>query len=85
LYLYSSDYENLLKEHSIKNLDWLVEEFNFLFNCKNQKYCQDDKQLANQIIICFSKNPDFTSDEKLNEMLHNTLKILEDFYPKLLT
>ncbi len=85
MYLYSSDYENLLKEHNIKNLDWLIEEFNFLFKIKCQKYCQDDKILANNIITCFSKNPDFTSDKNLNKMLQNTLKILEDLYPMLLT
>ena len=85
MYLYSSDYENLLKENIIKNLDWLVEEFNFLFECKHQKYCQDDKTLANQMITCFSRNPDFTGDEKLNKMRLNTLKILKDLYPMLLT
>ncbi|GAG89888.1 unnamed protein product, partial [marine sediment metagenome] len=62
--MYNSDYENLLKENIIKNLGWLVEEFDFLFKFKNQKYCQDDKTLANQIIACFSKNLDFTTDEK---------------------
>ena len=85
MYLYSSDYENLLKENIIKNLDWLVEEFNFLFERKHQKYCQDDKTLANQMITCFSRSPDFTGDEKLKEMLLNTLKILKDLYPMLLT
>ncbi|TES94833.1 MAG: hypothetical protein E3J90_11170 [Promethearchaeota archaeon] len=85
MYLYSSDYENLLKENIIKNLDWLVEEFNFLFESKHQKHCQDDKTLANQMITCFSRSPDFTGDEKLNEMLLNTLKILKDLYPILLT
>ncbi len=84
LYLYNSDYENLLKENIIKNLDWLVEEFKFLFECKKQKFCQDDKTLANQMITCFSKSPDFINDEKLNEMLIKTLKTLEDLYPMLL-
>ena len=82
--MYNSDYENLLKENIIKNLGWLVEEFDFLFKFKNQKYCQDDKTLANQIIACFSKNLDFTTDEKLSEMLFNTIKTLEDLYPMLL-
>ncbi len=82
--MYNSDYENLLKENTIKNLGWLVEEFDFLFKFKNQKYCQDDKTLANQIIACFSKNLDFTTDEKPSEMLFNTIKTLEDLYPMLL-
>jgi hypothetical protein len=73
-----------LKENILKNLGWLVEEFDFLFKFKNQKYCQYDKTLANQIIACFSKSPDFTNDGKLNEMLINTLKTLEDLYPMLL-
>ena len=73
-----------MKENIIKKLGWLVEEFNFLFQSKNQKYCQNDKALANQIVACFSKSPDFTNDEKLNEMLLNTLKTLEDLYPMLL-
>ena len=82
--MYNSDYENLLKENILKNLVWLVEEFKFLFKIKNQEYCQDDKILANQIIACFSRSPDFTNNEKLNEMLSNTLKTLEDLYPMLL-
>jgi len=82
--LYNTDYENLLKENIIKNLGWLVEEFDFLFKFKNQKYCQDDKTLANQIIACFSKNLDFKTDEKLSEILFNTIKTLEDLYPMLL-
>lgn len=65
-------------------MDWLIEEFNFLFKVKNKKYCQYDKTLANQIISCFSKSPDFINDEKLNEMLTYTLKNLEDLYPMLL-
>jgi len=73
-----------LKENILKNLDWLVEEFNFLFKIKNQKYCLDDKILANQITACFSESLDFTSDEKLNEMLLNRLKTLEVLYPTLL-
>lgn len=73
-----------MKENILKNLGWLVEEFDFLFKFKNQKYCQYDKTLANQIIACFSKSPDFINDGKLNEMLINTLKTLEDLYPMLL-
>ncbi|GAG61876.1 unnamed protein product [marine sediment metagenome] len=82
--MYNSDYENLLKENIIKNLGWLVEEFDFLFKFKNQKYCQDDKTLANQIITCFSKSLDFTNNEKQSKMLFNALKTLEDLYPMLL-
>ena len=73
-----------MKENIIKNLGWLVEEFDFLFKFKNQKYCQDDKTLANQIIACFSRISDFPNDKKLNEMLMNTLKTLDDLYPMLL-
>ena len=82
--MYNSDYKNLLKENILKNLVWLVEEFKFLFKNKNQKYCQDDKILANQIIACFSRSPDFTNNEKLNKMFSNMLKVLEDLYPMLL-
>jgi len=73
-----------MKENIIKNLDWLVEEFTFLFKFKNQKYCQYDKALASQIIACFSRISDYTNDKKLNEMLTNTLKTLDDLYPMLL-
>ena len=73
-----------MKENILKNLAWLVEEFDFLFNCKDQKYHQDNKTLANQIIACFSKSPEFINDKKLNEMLLKTLKTLEDLYPMLL-
>ena len=84
MYLYNSDYENLLKENLIKTLDWLVEEFNFLFKFKNQKYCQNDITLANQIVASFSKNHVFTNDEKMNEMFIKTLKTIENLYPMLL-
>ncbi len=73
-----------MKENIIKNLGWLVEEFEFLFKFKNQKFCQGDKTLANQIIACYSKSLDFLNDEKLSKMLFNTLKALEDLYPMLL-
>lgn len=84
MYLYNGNYENLLKENAIKKLDWLVEEFDLLFKLKNQKYCQYDKTLANQIFACFSGSSDFTNDEKLNEMLAITLRTLNKLYPTLL-
>ena len=84
MYLHNGNYENLLKENALMKLDWLVEEFDFLFKLKNQKYCQYDKTLANQIIACFSRSSDFTNDKKLNEMLANTLKTLNKLYPTLL-
>ena len=73
-----------MKENLIKKLDWLVEEFNFLFKFKNGKYCQYDTTLANQIIASFSKSPDFINDEKMNKMLFSALKTLEELYPMLL-
>ena len=80
---YHADYDELLEDSLIEELEWLKEEFEFLF--KSEKYCstEKDKQLANQIIENILKKLDFSGDNRINELLIKTLETLHFNFPDL--
>jgi len=81
--LYARDYESMLKDSLIQKLSWLEEEFNFLFNFKKRKYSQKDKDLANQIIENAAESINYSENDKMNELLIDTLKSIKSIYPEL--
>ncbi|MBY9011512.1 MAG: hypothetical protein KGD70_03980 [Candidatus Lokiarchaeota archaeon] len=81
--LCAGDYENMLKDGLIQKLNWLEEEFSFLFNSKKHNYSQKDRDLANQIIKNISDSINSSEDVRLKELLIDTLKSIKDIYPEL--
>ena len=81
--LYARDYENTLREELVQNLNWLEEEFSFLFNSKKHKFSQQEKALANQIIENISECVNSFRDLELNELLISTVKSIRSIYPAL--
>jgi len=81
--LTAGDYENMLKDGLIQNLNWLEEEFNFLFNSKERNYSQEDRALAHQIIKDITESIHCSEDVRLEELLIDTLKSIKSIYPEL--
>jgi len=81
--LCAGDYENMLKDGLIQKLNWLEEEFSFLFNSKKHNCSQKDRDLANQIIKNISDSINSSEDVRLKEALIDTLKSIKDIYPEL--
>jgi len=52
----SADYDKLLEQTKLEEIEWFKEEFDQLFNNKNGKYTDGDKYLANQILDNFTSN-----------------------------
>ena len=81
--LYARDYESTLREELVHNLNWLEEEFSFLFNSKKHKFSQEEKALANQIIDNISDCVRSLRDLELNELLTSTVNSIRSIYPAL--
>jgi len=81
--LYAGDYENMLRDSLIQKLNWLEEEFNFLFNSKKRNYSQKDIALANQIIKNITESVNYSESVRMKELLIDTLKSIKSIYPEL--
>ena len=81
--LNARDYENMLQDSLIQKLSWLEEEFSFQFKFKKRKYSQKDKDLANQIIENAAESNNCSKNERMKELLIDTLKSIKSIYPEL--
>lgn len=81
--LHSADYENTLNDAIIQKLNWIEEEFNFLFKSKRTKYSQKDRDLANSIIHNITESVNCAEDIRLKQLLVDTLKSIKNIYPEL--
>ncbi len=81
--LASGDYENILKDSLIQKLNWLEEEFSFLFNLKKRNYSQKDKALANQIIKNITESINSSESVRMKELLLDTIISIKSNYPEL--
>ena len=81
--LTAGDYENILKDGLIQKLNWLEEEFSFLFNSKKGNYSQNDRALAHQIIKDITESINCSEDAKIKELFIDTLKSINNIYPEL--
>jgi hypothetical protein len=81
--LYAGDYESTLKDGLIQKLNWLEEEFSFLFDSKKHEYSQKERALANQIVNSISECALCFNNVELKELLTDTLKSIRSIYPAL--
>ena len=81
--LYAGDYENTLKDSYIQKLNWLEEEFSLLFTIKKGNYSQKDRDLANLIIKNIDESINCSEDDRMKDLLIDTIKSIKSIYPEL--
>ncbi len=78
------DFENLIEADVTHELEWLREEFDFLFQFKKNRLSQADIEIANQIIDSVIKKYSGTLDDKIVDLLSKTLEGIGERYPGLI-
>ena len=81
--IYAGDYENTLKDGLIQKLNWLEEEFSFLFNSKTHNYSQKDRDLAIRIIKNIAECVNCSEDVRVKQLLVDTINSIRSIYPEL--
>ena len=79
MFLYG-DYNDILEDSLIQKLNWLEEEFYYLFKFRQHKYNQKDKELAQQIIKNFIESVIPSDNKRMNELLLETVEAIEKNY-----
>ena len=79
MFLYG-DYNDNLEDNLVQKLNWLKEEFYYLFKFRQHKYNQKDKELAHQIIKNFTENVNSSDNKRMNELLLETMEVIEKKY-----
>ncbi|MFW9772888.1 MAG: hypothetical protein ACFFB4_14310 [Promethearchaeota archaeon] len=80
---YCGDYDDLLEDSLIEELEWLREEFDLLFKFKKHNTSDKDKQLANQMIKIIINKVKFSDDKRINEILIEAIEKIEYNFPEL--
>jgi len=80
----SGDYEKILEDNLKDELEWLEQEFEFLFKQKMLKhnYTQDDISIGNQILDNVIDNIKTNRTEELLNLLSITLNKIEQTFPE---
>jgi hypothetical protein len=76
------DFEDILESCLEERLNWLREEFDFLFKFKNNNYTDKDIQIANKIIDSIIKSVDLSDNNRILDLLSDTLEIIAREYPE---
>jgi len=76
------DYERILQDNLKSELEWLEEEFEYLFKGKKEKYSQEDISLGNQILDNVIDDIKTNDNEDLLNLLAITLNKIEQSYPE---
>jgi len=79
MFLYG-DYNDILEENFIQKLNWLKEEFYYLFKFRQHKYNQKDKELAHQMMKNFIESINPSDDKRMTELLLETVEAIEKKY-----
>ncbi len=79
MFLYG-DYNDILEDNLIQRLNWLKEEFYYLFKFKQHKYNQKDKELAQQIIENFIESVNPSDSKVMTDLLIETVEAIEKKY-----
>ncbi len=76
------DYERILQDNLKSELEWLEEEFEYLFKGKKEKYSQEDISLCNQILDNVIDAIKTNDNEDLLNLLAITLNKIEHDFPE---
>ena len=77
------DYEAIMENNLLEQLNWLKNEFDFLFKFKKNKISPEDRKLARRIIDNFIDCINIVDNERMLEILSEALETLEFDYPEL--
>jgi hypothetical protein len=77
------DFEDLLDDYLFEELEWLTNEFNYLFKGKEQKYSTIDAQVANHIINKISEINLISHNNRAGELISWTIEKIKMEYPEL--
>jgi len=75
------DYNDILENSLEEELNWLKEEFDFLFKFKKHNYSEKDIQIANKIIDSIIKSVDLSDNNRILDLLSDTLEAIAREYP----
>ena len=78
------DFEDIIETNVINELEWLREEFDYLFLFKKDRLSQKDIEIANQIITCVIDKYSGTLDDKIVDLLSKIIEEIEERYPGLI-
>ena len=78
------DFEDIIETNVIHELEWLLEEFDFLFRFKKTRLTQEDIETANQIIDCVIDKFSGTLDDKIVDLLSKLIEEIGERYPGLI-
>ncbi|MFX1345741.1 MAG: hypothetical protein ACFFBC_12635 [Promethearchaeota archaeon] len=78
------DYEKILEDNLKDELEWLEQEFEFLFKQKRLKktYTKEDISVGNQILDNVIDSIKLTESEELLNLLAMTLNKIEQTFPE---
>ncbi len=79
------DFEDIIETNVIHELEWLREEFDYLFRFKKDRLSQKDIEIANQIIDCVINHYSGTLDDKTVDLLSKSIEAIVKCYPGLIT
>jgi len=77
----SGDYEKLLEDNLKDELNWLEEEFKFLFKSTREKYTKHEITLGSKILDNVIDNIKTNTSQELLNLLAITLNKIEHIYP----
>ena len=83
MHLYG-DFDEILEENLIKELEWLKEEFELFFEPKKGNFSKMDLNLAKKIIENFMDCINLIDNPRILELVSDTLNELDLKFPKLL-
>jgi len=76
------DFEDILESYLEEKLNWLREEFDFLFKFKKNNYTDKDIQIANKIIDSIIKSVDLSDNNRILDLLSDNLEVIAREYPE---
>ena len=79
------DFDNMIETNVIQELEWLREEFDFLFRFKKNNFTEKDRELSNKILETIIDKYSGTLDDKIVDLLSKSIELIEDNYPGLIS
>ncbi|MHA2036732.1 MAG: hypothetical protein ACW98X_09885 [Promethearchaeota archaeon] len=78
----SADYEKIIEDNLKAELEWLEQEFNYLFKPKRNKFTKKDLNMGSMIIDNVIDNIKTNNSQELLNLLAITLNKIEHTYPE---
>ncbi len=78
----SGNYEKILEDNLKAELDWLEQEFKYIFKPKKNKYTEEDLNMGAMILDNVIENIKTNNSEELLNLLAITLNKIEHMFPE---